>query len=307
VIGQGIAIASRAGRDLGVTSFLHGNSGLATIVLFSLLTQLGDVWFLFLLSGLLYVSGETLPGLQIDRRRGLFVLALLLVYVGLGGVLKGIFLFPRPPGATEPPTFAALPAALDGLFTSLTTATGPGFPSGHAIGTTMVWGGLALVFEISSFRRRLAVVSAVVGVVCTARLVLGVHYLVDVLVGATLGTIALGLLYALSEEGQFPGRVLLVAVGVGLVGLVHGATFDSVSAIGGAVGGAVAWFGVADHVPAHPSKIEEAGASFAVVLAAGLVFGAAYTIEPGSVVTFVVTGLAVATAVGAPLLGGKLV
>jgi len=50
------------GRSIGVTEALHGSVPDPVLVLFALLTQLGDVWFLFLLGGMLYVAGDELPG-----------------------------------------------------------------------------------------------------------------------------------------------------------------------------------------------------------------------------------------------------
>ena len=91
------------GRSIGVTEALHGSAQDPVLVLFALLTQLGDVWFLFLLGGVLYVAGDEFPRWGIDRQRGLFVLGLLLTYVALIGVLKQFFLLPRPPGASDPP------------------------------------------------------------------------------------------------------------------------------------------------------------------------------------------------------------
>ena len=227
----------RTGRGVGVTEALHGVGEWPVIVLFALTTQLGDVWFIFLLGGALYVAGDEFPRWGIDRRRGLFVVGLVLTYVGLIGVLKNIFLLPRPPGAAEPPRIGWLPSTVKPLLESTATADGPGFPSGHALGSTMFWGGLALVLDRWSAQIRFGVAAAVVALIALSRLVLGVHYLVDVVVGAALGVVALGALYLLSDRGTDPVRVLHVAVAVGVAGLVVGVTFDSVAAIGGATGG----------------------------------------------------------------------
>lgn len=181
------------GRSIGVTEALHGSVPDPVLVLFALLTQLGDVWFLFLLGGMLYVAGDELPRWGIDRRRGLFILGLLLTYVALIGVLKGFFLFPRPVGAGDPPVVRWVPSVLQWVFADITTADGPGFPSGHTFGSTLVWGGFALIVgEGKRSRAWLAFAGAVVGIVSLSRLVLGVHYLVDVVVGVGLGLVVLG-------------------------------------------------------------------------------------------------------------------
>jgi membrane-associated phospholipid phosphatase len=293
------------GRSLGVTELLHGEATWPVLVLFGVVSQLGDVWFLFLLGGVVYVSGELTPRLAVDRRRGLFVLALLLTYLALVGTLKSAFALGRPPGATLPPASLAATPVLGGIPASITTASGSGFPSGHALGTTMVWGGAALVVDSVSPRRKLAVVLGVVGLVSASRLVLGLHYLVDVVVGAAVGALVLGGLYRLSARGTDPGRVLAVAVAVGGIGLALAPTFESVATLGGAVGAWLVWRAVAREVEPHPSDRREVVAGVAVLLGAGAAFGAVYALEPVAPLTFVGTGLAAGVAVGTPLLGER--
>ncbi|NHN61484.1 phosphatase PAP2 family protein [Halorussus rarus] len=296
-----------SGRGVGVTDALHGYAEWPVILLFALTTQLGDVWFIFLLGGGLYVAGDEFPRWGIDRRRGLFVVGLVLTYVALIGVLKHIFLLPRPPGAGEPPAIAWLPTGLSLLLESTATADGPGFPSGHALGTTMFWGGLALVVEHWTAWKRFGAAAAIVALVSLSRLVLGVHYLVDVVVGAALGAVVLGALYLLADRGTDPVRVLHVAVAVGVAGLLVGVTFDSVAAVGGATGGWLVWRGVADSTPAHPTNRREVVAGFVALVVSGALFGAVYALTASHLITFVGTAVAVGGAVAAPLLGERLV
>ncbi|WP_123620993.1 phosphatase PAP2 family protein [Halorubrum sp. CSM-61] len=295
------------GRSVGVTEALHGAVPDSVLVCFALLTQLGDVWFLFLLGGVLYVAGDQLPRWGIDRRRGLFVLALLLTYVALIGVLKGFFLFPRPVGAGAPPVVQWIPSVLDGVLADISTADGPGFPSGHAFGSTLVWGGFALtVAEDELSRAWIGFAGAVVVTVSVARLVLGVHYLVDVVAGVGLGLVVLGMLYVVADRGTDPSRVLLVAVVAGLLGLFQGASFESVAALGSAVGAWLVWRGVADSTPAHPSNRREVGAGFAVLGLAGGFFALLYAVEPPLPIAFLGSAVAVGSTVAAPLAGEKL-
>lgn len=294
------------GRGVGITELLHGYAEWPVLVLFALITQLGDVWFLFALGSALYVAGEQFPRWGIDRRRGLFVFGLVLAYVALIGVLKNAFGLPRPPGAGEAPALGWIPVALEPAFADIATGHGPGFPSGHALGTTMVWGGVALVLDRGARRTRLTVAGAVVALVSLSRLVLGVHYAVDVVVGVVLGLLALGGLYWLTDGGTDPGRVLLFAVVAGILGLFTGFSFDSVTALGGALGAWVAWRAVAEATPAHPSSRQEVAAGFAVLVVAAALFGAVYALTPGLVVAFVGSVLAGGGAVGAPALGDRL-
>lgn len=293
------------GRGVGITDALHGWAEWPVIVLFGLLTQLGDGWFLFLLGSTLYVTGDELPRFGIDRRRGLFVLALFLTSAALIGSLKAFFNLPRPPYAGGA-DHLVLPSVLNVLFGNITTAKGTGFPSGHALGSTLVWGGLALVLERGSFWKRIGVASGVILLVSLSRLVLGVHYLIDVVVGVGLGVLVLGILYWLTEKGTDPKPVLLVAVGIGVVGLFIGVTFESVAAIGGAVGAWLVWRGVAETTPAHPTTKREVVGGFAILGAMAVLFVVLYTLEPPPVLTFVGTAVAAGGAVGAPVLGEQV-
>lgn len=295
-----------AGRGIGVTEVLHGQAPWGVILLFAVITQLGDLWFLFLLGGVLYIAGGYLPSWGIDRRRGLFVFALVAAYTTLILALKNLFMLPRPVGVSDPPALRWIPAVLTEVFRSATTATGRGFPSGHALGTTMVWGGLALVLETGTFRRRVSIAGGVVLLVSVSRLVLGVHYFVDVLAGVLLGVVILGCLYWLADSGIDPEHVLLLAVAVGGLGLLIRTSFGSVTAFGGAVGGWVVWQSVAGSTPAYPSSSRELLASIAVIAVAGGLVGALYLLPPRPLFHFLGAVTAGGTAVGAPYIGARL-
>ncbi|WP_236044618.1 phosphatase PAP2 family protein [Haloarcula nitratireducens] len=293
------------GRAIGITEFLQVHEG-PLLVLFALLTQLSDVWFLFLLGGVLYITGDELPRWGIDRRRGLFVLALVVAYIALIGVLKNFFLLPRPAGAGEAPIVRWLPSAVRPVFVSTATADGPGFPSGHAFGSVLFWGGLALVLDRWKRRTRLGIASGVVLLVSFSRLALGVHYAVDVVVGIVLGVLVLGAFYWATDQGTDPGRLFLITAVIGALGLPLSVSFDSVAAVGGAIGGWLVWWRVAEATPAHPTQRREVAAGFAVLgLAAGL-FGVLYVFQPSLPLTFVGVAVAVGGTVGAPLLGERL-
>jgi len=294
------------GRGVGITEWLHGAAEWPVIVFFALVTQLGDVWFLFLFGSALYVAGDRLPRLGVDRRRGLFVLALALAYVALVGALKTAFLVPRPPGAAEAPVVWWLPAVLEPVYTDIATGHGPGFPSGHALGTTMVWVGAALVLDAGTRRTRLGVAGVVVALVSLSRLVLGVHYAVDVVVGAAVGLVVVGALYRLVDAGTDPSQVLRFAVAAGVLWLLLEVTFDSATALGGALGAWLAWRAVADETSLHPSSTRAAAAGFAAIGLAAVFFGAVYALTPPLVVSFLAAVAATAVVVAAPVLGEAL-
>ena len=101
----------------------------------------------------------------------------------------------------------------------------------------MVYGGLALARSQRRFAAVAAILAALVGL---SRVVIGVHYLGDVLAGHAVGLALLaGLWWGVGRRAD---RACLVAAAVALVGVaVTGASTDSLLAIGGSLGGAVAF------------------------------------------------------------------
>ncbi len=112
-------------------------------------------------------------------RRGHRRLAVFLVVVGLGG------------GAVSSLVKVAVGRPRPLLDEPLATAFGKSFPSGHSMSSLVCFGALVVVFLpfVAPRRRRVAVAGAGVLVLAIgfSRLVLGVHYLSDVLGGYVLG------------------------------------------------------------------------------------------------------------------------
>ncbi|AXR80335.1 phosphatase PAP2 family protein [Natrarchaeobaculum sulfurireducens] len=194
------------------------------------MTRLGDLSVLV---------GVTVVGtLVLERERGI---ALLGVVIGGGAILAGlkaILALGRPPSELH-------------LIETATT----GFPSGHALGAAVVYGALALSLEGGRQRRRLALAGVLVVAISFSRVVLGVHYLVDIVAGLT---VAIGYLWAMERFARHsPGRTLAVAATLGLLAVAAGIAFgptprtvcleavcaDRETAVTGAagVGAAVAW------------------------------------------------------------------
>jgi undecaprenyl-diphosphatase len=112
-------------------------------------------------------------------RRGRQRLALFLAVTAIGGGLvdsavKILVNRPRPE-----------------LDSPIAHAFGKSFPSGHAMSSTVTYGALLLVFLPAVPRRwrpvAYAVVITLVGSICISRLLLGVHFVSDVLGGLVLG------------------------------------------------------------------------------------------------------------------------
>ncbi|WP_137284349.1 phosphatase PAP2 family protein [Halorussus salinisoli] len=227
------------GRGLGVTETLERLLSPWVRELFAVLTQLGDAWFLFATVAFLYWFG--------NRRRGAFALSAILGALALTLALKGLFALPRPP--TE-------------LYAG--HASGYGFPSGHAIGATTLWGLLALILERGSHRWRAIGAGAVVAVVATSRIVIGVHYVVDVVIGIAVALTYLAVLLYVTEWN--PSRGFVVAAGLTLVAVAtNGITHDSVAMVAGVVGAGTTWamldadLGGSVHIPAAVAGLAALG------------------------------------------------
>lgn len=202
-------------------------------------TVLGDTVVVTGLLALLYWWGP-------DRRATLSVVGY--GFVGFAAVvaLKGLFALPRPDAA-------------------LVAAHGYGFPSGHAVAATVVYGGVAVERGWLADRRRAAAVAGLVGAIALSRVALRVHYLGDVLAGVAVGVALLAATRRLSRGA--PRRVFAVAAVLAVPALaVAGTGTDAWSVLGGAVGGLLATAHVDDH-PAVPSRVE-GGALAAVGLPA---------------------------------------
>lgn len=205
-------------------------------IVFAFLTQLGDVWFLATLFVGCYLLAR-------QRREPVATvagvwLAGLATYTGL----KAAFGLPRP----DQPLLAveAVPPLLQPFYESTAFATGYGFPSGHAVNTTIAYVGLALVLSTDDRRRALLGAGGVVALVSLSRVILGVHYVVDVVVGVAVG---LALLFgALALADRLPvdrptttfglaGCLAIVSV------LTSGGYGDVDLALAAALGGLAGW------------------------------------------------------------------
>ncbi len=288
------------GRGIGVH---HLFAHLPSVVLFvfGVLTQLGDPWFLFLVVTLWYLFATERVA-DDPRRSGAFLVALMISTTMVTVALKSLFGLPRPPGAATVTIPTWMPTLLGPLFTNLTTGTGYGFPSGHAVGSTAVYGGLALVLDVWSRRARAVAAISLVSIVALSRVALGVHYLVDLLIGIGVGLALLTLFTRIGVErtmrafgvtAGFAGLALLVVLVMGVTPELRSA----VSGAGGALGSLLAWWGFDLPAPSPSPVVGLTG-----LAAFGGLWVAAYALTPSLPVTFVANAAAIGGIVALPAL-----
>jgi membrane-associated phospholipid phosphatase len=207
----------------------------------ALLTQLGDTWFLLSLALLAYLLGPTVARLGLDRRDGARLIALALAAIAVTRTLKVLVAAPRP-GVGPPPAPGYLPAPLAGVFEWMVHTSSAGFPSGHAVGATAVWGGLAILAAWPDRSRRLTAAAAIVALVSVTRLGLGLHVAVDVVVGVAVGLVVLVAVLRVPT----PGAALALAMAATVVTVGAVPDEESTALAGAAVGATVAWLVVGD-------------------------------------------------------------
>ncbi|QKY20425.1 phosphatase PAP2 family protein [Halolamina sp. CBA1230] len=285
----------------GVTEALAGLPE-SVVLLFALLTQLADAWFVFGGLALLYLLGD--ERLASDpRRTGATLIALATCALAATVALKTAFGVHRPAGAGTATPPAWLPTLFDTVYASIATGDGFGFPSGHATSSSVVYGGLALSLDrLWSRRRRVLAAAGIVGIVTLSRLVLGVHHLPDVLAGIVAGTTVLVAVWGLA--GDNPERTFLAAGVLGAAALVAAFVFAPNSpdealkaaiALGAGAGAAVTWRRVGGEYPPLPARVALPG-----VAVLGGAWGGIYVGELPIPVTVLGSALVVAGVVALP-------
>lgn len=180
------------------------------------ITMLGNIGFLLVLFALDYWFGAP--------RRGAHALGLAVAGMAVITVLKFFFAIPRPPPAVN-----SIPIS------------GYSFPSGHATASTIAYGILAYDLRIGTARLRYAVASLLVALIALSRVVLGVHYVRDVVAGILIGVAFLAAAFTLTRH--VPSRGFSLALALAVVALlVSNWSHDGVAVLGAATGAAVAWY-----------------------------------------------------------------
>ena len=176
-------------------------------VVVALLTQFGDIWFVTLVFIIAFV--------RFDRDRIATAGGVTLGAIALLLALKYTFALPRP----DRPLVAleTLPPLVRPVYELTAYASGYGFPSGHAVVTTVAYLSLAEVLPVSTRRRRFSAAVSIIAVVGFSRIALGLHYLVDVLAGILIGVAFLSVTYRLLSRYRSASDRRTVALGISVV------------------------------------------------------------------------------------------
>lgn len=274
------------------------------IVAFAVITQLADVWFLFGALAVAYWLGErgVLP-----RRHVVFMLGVALAALAVVETLKPLFGLPRPAGATAVPEAGILPEAVRPLYHWMAVGDGFGFPSGHATAAAGVYGAAAAVGDYRSREWRVGAAGVVVAAVALSRVVLGVHFLVDVVAGVVVGAGILLLVGYAGRWGERPGRAFSVAALVALAPPVLAFSPDTMGVLGAALGARLTWGVVGAAVlDRSPDRGEAVLAAAIGVPTAGGLFGVTQAVEVSAPFAFVGNALALAVLLATPLVARRV-
>ncbi|MFC4540997.1 phosphatase PAP2 family protein [Halosolutus amylolyticus] len=273
-------------------------------VVVALVTQLGDVWFLSLIVGALYwVSARE------DRERAAVFVGLPLIGLSVVTGLKYVFALPRPDRPLA--QLETVPVLAQPLYEATAYASGYGFPSGHAMMTTVVYGYLALALSVGTARQRVAGAAALVAAVCLSRVALGVHYLVDVLAGVLVGLAVLLVTTRLLARYRTEAGTVVFALAIGASAFAvvsSGGDPDAVLLLGASLGAFGAWqllrlasaLSAADR-PADDRRSLVARGVLAVAAFVPLLAAPVFVLPPSVPALGGAIGLAVAVGVAVPV------
>jgi membrane-associated phospholipid phosphatase len=106
-----------------------------------------------------------------------------------------------------------------------------GFPSGHAIAATTIYGGALLAFDRVRDPRAVAGVAGLVAAISLSRVVLGVHYLGDVVAGVGVGLVILLGATVIFERGAVYGFAAAAVLSIPAL-VTTGGNADTALALG---------------------------------------------------------------------------
>jgi len=250
-------------------------------------TTLGSAKFLLVALSLAYWN------LEDHREELLALISTAFVALAVTVLLKYWFDLPRPPAAVQ--HYPVDPSPV-------------GFPSGHAIAATVVYGGALVVSDRYRDHRAVAGTSVLVLAVGLSRVALGVHYLGDILAGFAVGVVVLGVLAVALARGPAVVFALAAALAVPAV-VVAGGNADSALALGGSLGALAAAVGRSNGAFASArfrSTAERLALSAVGLLFVGAAVGITETAEDAFLLVTAVNLLLAAGIIALPALVGRV-
>lgn len=206
----------------------------------------------------------------LDDDRGLQWILVMVGCYGLLAAIKAVFSIPRPP--VDPPIGAdAFPLVLEPVYHTAAGLDSESFPSGHALAATVFYGILAIDLELTRRRYQLLIAAAVITSIGAIRLLLGMHYVGDVVVGFVIGLVYLLVVLLVRHRSSQPLlSLLLVAVAAAGVALYGDRAHEAVDLLAAVTGGVIAIETVGAPVelnrPSTPLALAAAGAIVLFVL-----------------------------------------
>jgi len=141
------------------------------LIVIATLSYVADFWIdywrgiTFLGEEVFYVALLPIIYHGVSRALGIELIIIFSSSIWLASTLKNIFKMPRPPKQLW-----------------LTKASGYGFPSGHALGSSVFWGYLSIYYKVL-----IPTAITLIVLISVSRLILRVHYPVDVIGGLFIG------------------------------------------------------------------------------------------------------------------------
>lgn len=243
---------------------------LAFLVAF--LSHLGSVWFV--------APAVVLAYWYVDPHRFASWIGIVLGCYAVMIGLKGFFETPRP-GVDPAVAVESLPLPVAVVYAPAVEIGTSSFPSGHAMAAVVVWTMLALEVEVGTRRQRVATALAAIGLVSLSRIVVGVHFPIDVVVGVLVGLGYVAAMLAIRNRTRARGRraattaVFATSVALASLALATDGRADTATLLGGSVGAALAWRYVTP--PREPLSRTPRGV-LPAVLGSGLLGGIALTL-----------------------------
>jgi len=255
---------------------------------------------------MLYVAGDELPGGESTGGAVYSSSASCSRTSPHRGVLKGFFLFPRPVGAGDPPVVRWVPSVLQWVFADITTADGPGSRAVTPSEARWCGAGSRSLLERENGRVRGWHSRAPSSGSSRSRAARLRGPLPRRRRGRSRSRAGgTGALYVVADRGTVPGRVLLVSVGVGVLGLLQGPP-SSVAALGKRRRRVARVARRRRFDAGPPVEPPRSRCRIRHPRTRRGFFALLYVIEPPLLVAFFGSAIAVGSTVAAPLAGEKL-